>query len=42
MDYDLEEELLKDPLLLKTPILRDGKRAAVGFDPALWKAFIGA
>jgi arsenate reductase (glutaredoxin) len=41
MDYDPEEEILKDPLLLRTPILRDGRRAAGGFDPAAWKAMLG-
>lgn len=38
MDFDPEEELLKDPLLLKTPILRDGRKVAVGFDPEAWSA----
>ena len=41
MVLDLEEELLADPLLLRTPILRDGPRAAVGFDPEAWKGWIG-
>jgi arsenate reductase (glutaredoxin) len=42
MDFDPEEEILKDPLLLRTPILRDGGRAAVGFDPEAWRAFVAA
>ncbi len=42
MDFDGEEEILKDPLLLRTPVLRDGRRAAVGFDPASWKAFLAS
>ena len=42
MDFDPEEELLKDPLLLRTPILRDGRKAAVGFDPSAWKAFLAS
>jgi arsenate reductase (glutaredoxin) len=37
MDYDAEEEILKDPLLLKTPILRDGRRALIGFSPEAWR-----
>jgi arsenate reductase (glutaredoxin) len=41
MDYDPEEEIAKDPLILRTPILRDGRRAAVGFDPAAWKPMLG-
>jgi arsenate reductase-like glutaredoxin family protein len=42
MDFDPEEEILKDPLLLRTPILRDGKRAAIGFEPKGWDAFLGS
>ena len=41
MDYLPEEEIARDPLLLKTPILRDGRRAALGFDPAAWKPLLG-
>jgi arsenate reductase-like glutaredoxin family protein len=40
MDFDAEEALAGDPLLLRTPILRDGARALVGFDQAAWKAFL--
>ena len=39
MDLDLEETLLADPLLLRSPIVRDGKNAAIGLDPEAWKAF---
>jgi arsenate reductase (glutaredoxin) len=42
MEFDPEEELLKDPLLLRMPILRDGKRSAVGFDPVAWTALLRA
>jgi arsenate reductase (glutaredoxin) len=38
IDFDAEEEILKDPLLLRTPILRDGRKAVIGFDPEGWKA----
>jgi arsenate reductase (glutaredoxin) len=41
MDFDLEAEILADPLLLRTPILRDGRKAAVGFDPEAWKHMLG-
>lgn len=41
MDYDPEEEALKDPLLLKTPILRDGKKAAIGDNPQAWRDLAG-
>jgi len=38
----LMELLLEDPRLLRTPIVRDGTRAAVGPAEALWKAFADA
>ena len=37
MDFDLREELLDDPLLLKIPIVRNGREATVGNAPATWK-----
>ncbi|WP_109020633.1 arsenate reductase family protein [Leptospira kobayashii] len=40
MKYDKEEALLENPLLFKTPIVRDGKRAVVGYVPDVWKAWI--
>jgi arsenate reductase-like glutaredoxin family protein len=42
LDTDLVAELAADPLLLRTPIVRDGKRAAVGDDPRAWAAFLPA
>jgi arsenate reductase len=41
-DARLAELLLEDPLLLRTPIVRDGPRAAVGEAQATWKAFAEA
>jgi arsenate reductase (glutaredoxin) len=38
IDYDPEEEVLKDPLLLRTPIVRHSARSSIGFDPEGWKA----
>jgi arsenate reductase len=38
----LAELLLEDPLLLKTPIVRDGTRAAVGAAEPKWKVFADA
>lgn len=38
----IAELLLEDPLLLRTPIVRDGARAAVGEAEAMWKAFAEA
>lgn len=40
MVYDKEETLLANPLLFKTPIVRDGKRATVGYVPEIWKVWI--
>lgn len=40
--YDPETELLEHPLLFKTPIVRNGKLAAVGFQPEIYKEWIDA
>ena len=40
MKYDTEIELIKDPLLLKTPIVRNGKLATVGYKSEIWKEWI--
>lgn len=37
LTHDLEEELLNDPLLFRTPIVRNGVRATVGYTPDVWK-----
>jgi arsenate reductase (glutaredoxin) len=39
MVIDLEETLIADPLLLRTPILRDGKRAAIGAERKILEGF---
>jgi len=39
MKYDIVEELLNDPLLLKTPIVRNGKQVTVGNEPEIWKTW---
>jgi len=33
---DKEEKLLEEPWLMKTPIVRNGKRATVGYCPEVW------
>ncbi|MEJ2105583.1 MAG: ArsC/Spx/MgsR family protein [Ignavibacteriaceae bacterium] len=38
--YNIETELLEDSLLLKTPIVRNGKLATVGYKPEVWKEWI--
>ena len=40
MVYNKEEELLSDPLLFKTPIVRNSKLATVGYEPDVWKEWI--
>ena len=40
MVFDIEEELLNDPLLLKAPIVRNGNIATVGYVPDIWKNWI--
>ena len=39
MTYELETELLDDPLLLKTPITRFGRKAALGVQTEIWKVW---
>ncbi len=36
---DKFERLLEDPTLLKTPIVRNGKKATVGCQPDVWKTW---
>jgi arsenate reductase len=40
MVYDIEDELLNDPLLFKAPIVRNGKLATAGYQPDIWKEWI--
>ena len=37
MDYNEEEEILANPLLLRTPIVREGSRVITGDNEAAWK-----
>lgn len=38
----IAELLAEDPLLLRTPIVRDGQRASVGAAEATWRSFADA
>jgi arsenate reductase (glutaredoxin) len=38
----LEKALLEDPLLLRTPIVRNGKDATVGYAAETWEAWLKA
>jgi arsenate reductase-like glutaredoxin family protein len=40
MVFDIETELLKDPLLFITPIVRNGQQATTGYDPETWTRWI--
>lgn len=40
MVFDTLEELERDPLLLKTPVVRNGREATVGPAEAEWKRWI--
>jgi arsenate reductase-like glutaredoxin family protein len=40
MVYNTEEELLNDPFLLKTPIVRNGKLTTIGYKPEVWNEWI--
>ena len=36
-EEDREERLLSNPTMFRTPIVRNGKRATVGYEPDVWK-----
>lgn len=38
-DSDKEEKLLGNQQLLKTPIVRNGKQATIGYQPEVWKTW---
>lgn len=40
MKYNLEKELMEDPLLFKTPIVRNGREVTIGYQPDTWKEWI--
>ena len=39
LDPQKEERLLEDPSLLRTPIVRNGRQATVGFCPEVWSTW---
>lgn len=41
-DSDKEEKLLETPKALRTPIVRNGKQATVGYCPEVWEQWIKA
>lgn len=36
MVFNIEDELLNDPLLIKTPVVRNGSLATIGYKPVIW------
>lgn len=36
-EEDKEEKLFENPRMFKTPIVRNGKQATVGYQPEVWK-----
>lgn len=38
--HNIEEELLNNPLLFKTPIVRNGPKATVGYQPDVWNEWL--
>ena len=38
-DEDKVEKLLDNPKLLKTPVVRNGRQATVGYQPETWKGW---
>ena len=39
LTHDAEEEAFKNPLLLKTPIVRNGVKATIGYTPDVWRTW---
>ncbi len=38
-DAEREQKLLENPGLFKTPIVRNGKKCTIGYQPEIWKAW---
>lgn len=38
--HDVEEALLEHPLLFKTPVVRNGRQATIGYMPDVWKTWM--
>ena len=36
-DSDREEKLLENQHIIRTPIVRNGKKATIGYEPDIWK-----
>ena len=40
MEFDIREELLENPSLMKTPVVRNGKEVTVGLATAEWESWL--
>lgn len=40
MDFDPREEILENPTLLKSPVVRNGSEVSCGYAPEIWKKWI--
>jgi Spx/MgsR family transcriptional regulator len=40
INHNVEEELLEDGLLFKTPIVRNGHKVTIGYQPDTWKDWL--
>ncbi len=40
MVFDIETELLENPLLIKTPVVRNGNLSTIGYSPEVWEKWI--
>lgn len=40
MKFNIEDELLNDSLLYKTPIVRNGRKVTIGFQQEVWKKWL--
>ena len=38
-DTDKLEKLLEDPRRIRTPVVRNGRQATVGYQPEIWKSW---
>ncbi|MCL2748323.1 MAG: ArsC family transcriptional regulator, partial [Oscillospiraceae bacterium] len=41
-DRDREQKLLDDPTLFRSPIVRNGKQATIGYQPEVWKTWLAS
>lgn len=39
-DEDKDEKILENQKILKTPVVRNGKKATVGYQPEIWKEWV--